>query len=185
MKSVLVIVVSTFLIFSAGYLLDSSSIPTEQTQDTDRDELVDIEIKVPDFKYTLLDGTVKQISELKGKIIILNFWASWCGPCKEEFPEMLNIVKENKDVVLVAISNDSSKKDVLKFIKKMKKENIDLNQDRSLVAHDIYKEVSSELFNVLRLPETFIIDRNFKIVKKVIGSHYWVNKEMAKFIKGL
>lgn len=185
MKHLIIILLAVFTVFSLGYFLDSSSIPEDVSQDQSANKVLDTKIKMPLFSYSDLKGQEFKVENLKGKVIILNFWASWCGPCKEEFPEMAQIVKENKNVVLLAISNDEKKKDVLKFLKNLKQEGTNLKANNIIVALDNHKEISSELFNVLRLPETFIINKDFKIVKKVIGSHYWINKEMSKFIKTL
>jgi len=185
MKHLIIILVAICTVFSLGYLLDSSSIPEDLSQNEAANKILDTQINMPLFSYKDLSGNKFKIEDLKGKIIILNFWASWCGPCKEEFPEMLQIVKENKNVVLLAISNDENKRDVLKFLKNLKKEGTNLKQDKVIIALDNHKEISSELFNVLRLPETFIINKDFKIIKKVIGSQFWVNKDMSKFIQTL
>ena len=185
MKQLIIIVISAVLIFSVGYFLDSSSIPEQQELVSKADNKVDSYIDVPKFEFNTLEGKKISLESFRGKVIILNFWASWCGPCKEEFPLMKEIVDSSSDVVLFAISSDENKKDVYKFLKEMKKDGVDLTEKGSFIAHDPLKDISSGLFNVLRLPETFIINKDYKIVKKVIGSHLWVNQEMAKFIKEL
>ncbi|WP_127716406.1 TlpA disulfide reductase family protein [Halobacteriovorax sp. HLS] len=183
MKQILIIITVTITIFGLGYFLDSSSIPTQVSIEQEHDEIINTKIALPQFKFNDLEGTQQDITKFQGKKIILNFWATWCGPCKEEFPEMLEILKEDNNTVLVAISNDANKIEVQKFIKKLKTEAIDLESERVFIGFDPNKEISSELFNVLRLPETFIIDSQMNIIRKVIGSYHWTNKDMHKFIK--
>lgn len=170
------------LVFGLGVLLDSSSIPSIKTNGSEKMKST---IPVPDFSLQTLNGQSRKISEFRGKVIILNFWASWCGPCKEEFPEMLDIVNRNQGIVLLAISNDDNNKDIQRFLKEMEKAKTPLKGENVFLAHDPLKEISSTHFNVLRLPETFIINKDLQIVEKVIGSEKWLNKEMAKRLQDL
>ena len=74
----------------------------------------------PDFELSTLSGEVVKLSDLKGKKVILNFWASWCGPCKAEMPHMENYYKKNKEdanVEIVAVNLTSSERKGLKNVK--------------------------------------------------------------------
>ncbi|MCB9062062.1 MAG: TlpA family protein disulfide reductase [Halobacteriovoraceae bacterium] len=179
------ITTSLIVVFLITHYIDSSSIPKLDDQKNIVSNDIKELIPLPNFNFTNLEGKKLSIDDFKGKVIILNFWASWCGPCEQEFPEMAKIVSSNKDTVLVAISNDEERKDIDKFLKRLKKEYPKLENDRIIFAHDKYKEISTDYFNVLRLPETFIVNSQFKILRKVIGSQEWLDGSMTSFINEL
>jgi thiol-disulfide isomerase/thioredoxin len=178
MKNFAVIIITGLIIFFTGYYLDSQSIPLGFDETPDTTQLVEMEL--PPFNFKDLNGNDYSISDFKGKIVILNFWASWCGPCLEEFPAILKIVNSYpKEIVLVAISNDESKKDIIKFFKRF-----DINQkivNSVLLGYDPNKEISSTIFNVIKLPETFIINRNGKIIRKIVGASLWKDDGLDSF----
>ena len=173
------------IIFGLSHFLDSSSIPElDEASPGETAEKLEV-IELPKFNFKDLSGKHHSISDYKGKIIILNFWASWCGPCEEEFPVMADIVMSNPNIVLIAISGDEERKNMVKFIKTLTKKFPNLGDSKVVFSHDKEKEISSELFNVLRLPETFIINKDLQIIKKVIGSQNWVNGKMKTFLEKL
>lgn len=183
MKNFLIIAVSTIILFVAGMLIDQSTTPGTMSANNDSDSPA-LEMDLPMFEFTDVSGKPHQISDFTGKIVILNFWASWCGPCVEEFPAILEIVsKYPNDVVLVAISNDKTLKDITKFMKKLKIKNG--KEFNTYIGHDKYGEIATNIFNVLRLPETFIINKKGKIIRKVVGAKDWLSKDVLKFIKDL
>ena len=134
------------------------------------------EIQIPD-----LSGKTFDLESLKGKILIVNFWASWCEPCIEEVPSLVSLVKQlDGQVELIAISGDSDKTEILSFLKSfssLKGPNISLLWDENKMA--------VKAFGVERLPETFIVGRDFKLIKKVVGSVRWDHSESVNFFKDL
>ncbi len=77
--------------------------------------------KAPDFKTKLLDGKTFHLSDHRGEVVLLNFWATWCPPCREETPELVNLYKKykNKGVEFLGISVDKQGKSVVKpFVEK-------------------------------------------------------------------
>lgn len=185
LKNVLLLFILSAAIFGIGYLLDSSSLergPSILTKHPSVEKRVKLD--TPNFAFQTLQGQSLTLKSFRGKVVILNFWASWCGPCQEEFPEMYLIANKYDNVRLVAISGDESKQDILKFLVKLKKNHPALTDKNVFIAHDKAKDISSR-FNVVRLPETFIIDKNHQIVQKVIGSEQWVNRQMRQVIESL
>lgn len=136
---------------------------------------------VSDFSATTLDGEAFKLSQFKGKVVILNFWASWCGPCVEEVPSLIKLIKELKgDVELLAISGDSSLEDINVFLKSfpdLKGPNIKViyDKDRSLM----------NTFGVTRLPESLVLNSDQKLAKKLVGSINWYTKDSISYMKTL
>lgn len=143
--------------------------------------------EMPSVEIQRLNGEALNLDGLKGKIILLNFWVSNCAPCIEEFPSLLALAQKfPKDLVLVAVSTDGSRQAIEKFLQghgssyqtAQKNQNVILAWDQTL-------KLSQDHFNVMRFPETFIVSREFKIVKKVVGASEWDSPEMTDFIRKL
>ncbi len=117
----------------------------------------------PDFSLESLDGKTMRLSDLRGKAVLLNFWATWCGPCKIEMPWFVDLQNkygsEGLQIVGVAM-DDASKEDIGKFAK-------DMGVNYPIL---IGKEsVGDQYGGVPALPESFLIARDGKIVDKIIG----------------
>ena len=115
----------------------------------------------PDFTVEMLDGTTVKLSDLRGKVVMLNFWATWCGPCMEEFKEIPEkIVKhfEGKNVVLLPISRGEKREVVESKMNKLKEKGIDFP-----VGLDADKAIYS-LYAKQYIPRNFVIDQNGKVV---------------------
>ena len=117
----------------------------------------------PDFTLQSLDGKSVRLSDLRGKAVLLNFWATWCGPCKIEMPWFVELQKQYADqglqIVGVAM-DDSSKEDIAKFTK-------DMGVNYPVL---IGKEAVGDAYGgVPALPETFFIARDGRIIDRIIG----------------
>lgn len=134
---------------------------------------------VPGFEAKDLEGKDVLLAAFKGKITLINFWASWCGPCLEEFPSMISLIEKfGGSVQLIAISGDNSREDIDAFLKafpKAKNPSIHLvwDEDRSI----------TKKYSVDRLPETFIANKDLKLVKKVVGTINWHTPDSEAFMK--
>ena len=133
----------------------------------------------PDLKLADVHGKNVSLSEFRGKVVILNFWATWCGPCEAEMPSLNNLYKEfkSKGLVVIAISVDQTEKSVLSFITEKKL--------AFPVLLDKNKEVYFDSYTVMGLPTTFIIDRSRVLVEKIMGEQEWDSSKMRVKILNL
>lgn len=123
---------------------------------------------VPDFTVSRMDGSSVKLSEYRGKIVVVNFWASWCNPCVEEFPSMVKLVETFKgEVVVLAISTDDHKEDIDSFIRVF-----GLPKKGFEVLWDKDKTVMNQ-FGVDKIPESFIVGKDMKLLRKVLGIEDW------------
>ena len=134
----------------------------------------------PEFTVTSLEnGAPLKLSELKGKVVLLNFWATWCPPCREEMPSMmkLNSAMAGKPFQMVAVSIDEGgKQDVESFFK---------SSGFNLPTYFDTTGGASKAYGITGVPESFIIDKNGLLVKKVIGGLEWDSAEVQAFLNDL
>lgn len=133
----------------------------------------------PDFTLLDLNGKKVSLAEYRGKAVVLNFWATTCGPCKAEMPSLNSLYLEfrNKGLSVVAVSVDTSEKPVRAFISE---KNLAFT-----VLMDKDKEVFFDSYAVMGLPTTFLIDRSGAIVEKIIGERDWDSPQMREKIRRL
>lgn len=111
----------------------------------------------PDFSVTTFDGQPVKLSDLRGKVVMINFWASWCGPCKEEAPALQatwEAYKSRGDVVFLGIAYADNGPRSLDFLKQY--------GVTYLNAPDLGTRIS-EAYNIQGVPESFVIDRKGNI----------------------
>lgn len=119
--------------------------------------------KAANFSLKSTDGKEIKLSDYKGKIVILDFWATWCGPCRRGIPDLISIQKEFKDdVVVIGISLDSesTKDDVKPFIKEM-----GINYP-VVFGND---KVVTDYGGIEAIPTSFVIDQKSNIVDQHVG----------------
>ena len=134
----------------------------------------------PDVSVTsLANGSSLKLSDLKGKVVLLNFWASWCPPCREEIPSMmkLNSLMVGKPFQMVAISIDEGGKPAVESYFKESGFSLPTYLDES--------GASAKSYGVTGVPESFIIDKQGVLVKKIIGGFAWDSPEAVSFLEGL
>jgi cytochrome c biogenesis protein CcmG, thiol:disulfide interchange protein DsbE len=131
----------------------------------------------PDFTVEDADRKVS-LSELRGKIVVLNFWATWCAPCVEEMPSLVRLQQrmQNKGIQVLAVSIDDDPGAYHKFLK-------DYKVDLLTVRDPGHK--SADLYGSFKWPETYIIDRKGVIRRKFIGPQDWEGPEILDFLTKL
>ena len=141
----------------------------------------------PDAEFKTLDGNTVKISDFRGRILLLNFWATWCPPCLKEFPILLEIVaRGGTEVVLLAVSHDSRAADIPPYLDRFRPRlGAVLDSPETVIALDPSRETSQNLFNVILLPETFVIDREGRIQRKIVGSEAWEDPQLLSWLEEL
>jgi peroxiredoxin len=118
------------------------------------------------------------LSGLRGQIVVLNFWATWCPPCVEEMPSLVQMQRKMKDkgVTVLAVSIDDDAGAYHKFL-------TDHGVDLLTVRDD--RHASNALYGTFKFPETYIIDRNGIMRRKFIGAVDWTQPEVMEFLSKL
>jgi len=128
----------------------------------------------PDFTVQDFDKTVT-LSQFRGQVVVLNFWATWCPPCVEETPSLVNMadVMKGKGITVVGVSVDVDGGAYKKFI-------TDHHMDYVIVRDADHK--SSDLYGTFKYPETYIIDRKGVLRRKFLGAVDWNSKEITDYL---
>lgn len=135
--------------------------------------------RAPDFVLPDLSGKMVKLSDYRGKVVFLNFWATWCKPCEEEMPSMSvmyeRLKKQNFEIL--ALSVDTEGPDVVESFAKKYELKFPILHDRKGKTKEIYKTTG--------VPETFIIDQNGIIAEKVWGPRDWSRQESVRTVSEL
>jgi cytochrome c biogenesis protein CcmG/thiol:disulfide interchange protein DsbE len=129
--------------------------------------------------FTVQDSDRKVVlSDLRGKIVVLNFWATWCAPCVEEMPSLSQLQQRMKDkgVTVLAVSVDVNPSLYQSFIN---------DHNLHLLTVRDGAQQSSNLYGTFKFPETYIIDRNGVMRRKFIGAVDWSEPEIVDFLNKL
>ena len=128
----------------------------------------------PDF--TVQDATRKvTLSQFKGQVVVLNFWATWCPPCVEEMPSLVQMQQKMKDkgITVLAVSVDVDDGAYRKFLQ---------DHDVNLLAVRDGDNKANELYGTFKFPETYIIDRNGVVRRKFIGAVDWTEPDVMEYL---
>ncbi len=130
-------------------------------------------VKAPDFTLQAVGDGIVSLHELLGKVVLLNFWGTWCGPCRKEIPDLIKLHEKYSDqglrVVGLTLSSGSAE-DIAKFMKTWKMNYIvltDINGNETMDVTVRYGKAVGQPIN--GIPTTFIIDREGYIVKGYLG----------------
>lgn len=134
--------------------------------------------KAPEFSIATDAGRTVTRSNFGGKVLVLNFWASWCSPCIEEMPSLNEFQKTfaDKGVVVLAVSVDQSAQAYSRYVSRLK--------PAFLTAHDPEGRISAD-YGTSKYPETYIITSDGKVVEKVISNRDWMDPAFLNQIKSL
>ncbi|HET9271453.1 MAG TPA: TlpA disulfide reductase family protein [Vicinamibacterales bacterium] len=131
-----------------------------------------------DFALPTLDGGTFRLAEQRGKIVLVNFWATWCPPCVAEMPAMERLWRKQKGAgfVLVAVSVDADPHKVTPFVSE--------HQLTFPIAFDT-KMATAERYGVRALPSSFIIGRDGTLAALALGPRHWDDKASHRLIEAM
>lgn len=132
-----------------------------------------------DFNLPDLSGQSIRLSDYRGKVVFLNFWATWCPPCRSEMPSMQRLYEKLKDndFEMLAVSTDRQGKSAVKSL-------VEKGGYTFKILLDPEGKVASQ-YDIVSIPTTFIIDESGKVISKVIGSRDWAAESTIKWISSL
>ena len=128
------------------------------------------------FELTSLDGTRVRLSDLAGKVVLVNFWATWCGPCKEEMPSLARLQQQldPKKFVLLTVTTDLQRQGIAQFLSQA---GVSLP-----VLFDEDQEVSRS-FLVRGLPTTVVVGRDGTLLGRAVGPRVWDSQESVALMR--
>jgi len=132
----------------------------------------------PDFTLKTLDGKEIALSQFKGKVILLDFWATWCGPCRESTPHLIQLYKAHREsgFELIGMSVDKGDDKVVRnFVRSM-----DIPYPIVIAPEELVKN-----YRVTGIPTTFLIDKEGKIRERTAGFNSAIAQQMAAKIADL
>jgi len=136
-------------------------------------------LPAPDFTFPGLDGKMVRLSDYKGKVVLVNIWATWCPPCVDEMPSMEKLYQklkgENFEILAVSI-DEPGLKAVAPFMKKS-----NLTFPALIDSEGTIKTV----YGITAIPESFIIDKQGFLIKKIVGPVDWATSPIYRFFSDL
>jgi cytochrome c biogenesis protein CcmG/thiol:disulfide interchange protein DsbE len=127
--------------------------------------------------FTMSDGVqTVDLAKLRGKIVVLNLWATWCAPCVEELPSLLAMQRQHPEIDVVAVSTDQDDEVYRKFLAQ---HHVDVRTVR-----DADQRVNA-MYGTVQIPETYIIDRQGILRRKFIGAQDWTSPEISNYLNKL
>jgi len=128
----------------------------------------------PDFTVHDSDRTVT-LSQLKGQVVVLNFWATWCPPCVEEVPSLVQMQErmKAKGITVLAVSVDVDDSNYRRFVR---------DHSVNLLTVRDGDQKSNALYGTFKFPETYVIDRNGVVRRKFIGAVDWTEPDVIEYL---
>ncbi len=165
------------LIILASFLLNSKEVNYDDFRKEGLSPIKKI-ADAPDFILRNMDNKSVSLKDYRGKVVVLNFWATWCPPCRAEMPDLENLHKKTKDldIVVLAVDVGETRDTVEKFVKE---ENLTME-----ILLDIGSSVG-RMYGANAIPATYIIDKEGKIIGGKIGAHDWDSDGVIKILKDL
>lgn len=142
-------------------------------------EIIEPNQRAPAFQALRLDGAVSGLADYRGQVLLLNVWATWCGPCRTEMPSMerLHRAFAGTDFHVVAVSVDQEPSAVVRQFAA----ELGLTFD---ILHDPTGEIQ-RVYRTTGVPESWVIDRSGTIVKKVVGATEWDSPTNTALVRAL
>lgn len=129
-----------------------------------------------DMPFFDASGSEHRLAAFRGHGMVVNLWATWCAPCVEELPSLLDLQRRNPDLAVVAVSTDQDDNVYRKFLIQ---HHVDV-----LTVRDSDQKVNA-LYGTVQIPETYIIDRQGLLRRKFIGAQNWTGPEITEYLHKL
>jgi thiol-disulfide isomerase/thioredoxin len=133
----------------------------------------------PPFALSDASGRIHNLADYRGKVVFLNFWATWCAPCREEMPDMdklARILGGEKDFAMLAVSVDEDWKPVREFFGG--------KEPPFTVVRDEGAKVS-QAYGTTMYPESYVIDRDGRVIAKFVGVREWADPSAVSYLRRL
>ena len=146
--------------------------------DSFHERIVEVGDSAPDFSITTDSGRTITAASFGGKLLVLNFWATWCPPCVEELPSLNEFANRfaKAGVVVLGISVDSDEKIYRDFLARARVS--------FLTARDPDRKISAD-YGTFKYPESYIIDGKGKVLRKIISNQDWMSDRVIKDVESL
>ncbi|HEY9844306.1 MAG TPA: redoxin domain-containing protein [Candidatus Obscuribacterales bacterium] len=156
----------------------------QQSQAPPAEDSGSLEGKIaPAFALQNLKGQTISLAQHRGKVVFLNFWATWCEPCLKELPSMLRLYEKLKgqpiEILAVSLVKDPAQ-DVPAFEARTK-----LNLSFPILAETTDQKVSKQLYKTTGVPESFIIGPDGQVIKHAIGAYEWDSPQIVQYLDSL
>ncbi len=127
--------------------------------------------------FTIGDGVqTLDLASLHGRVVVLNLWATWCAPCVQELPSLLDLQRSMPHIAVVGVSTDQDDDVYRRFL---------LQHHVTLVTVRDSGQRINALYGTVQIPETYIIDRKGILRRKFIGAQVWTSPEITDYLKSL
>ena len=182
----------TIFLVAAVFLLYTCSAKAQNTSSSEMEKkfneaglrLLKERVSPRDFSLPLLlplqgtEGETQRLSDLKGKVVFLNFWATWCGPCRNEMPSMESLYNRYRDrgLEILAVNCQENESDVTAFMRN--------NRLSFPTALDTDGKISGS-YGIQAIPTTFLVDREGNIILRMVGSINWDTQEIHAALEAL
>lgn len=135
------------------------------------------EVGIPAPQFTVSDGVQTiNLSKYRGHVVVLNLWATWCPPCLDELPSLIQLQQQMPNITVIAISQDEDDAVYRRFLVQ---HHIDF-----LTVRDPSTRVN-KLYGTLQIPESYVIDKNGMIRRKFVSAQDWTSPEIMGYLKKL
>ena len=142
------------------------------------ERIIDVGDSAPNFTITADNGRTITASNFGGRLLVLNFWATWCQPCVEEVPSLDQFAKDmaGSGVVVLGVSMDANPKVYHDFLSR--------NRVSFMTARDPEAKISAD-YGTFKYPESYIIDAKGKVLKKIAEAADWNDPQLVQYIGSL
>ncbi len=142
------------------------------------DNVVKAGDRAPDFSITAVNGKTITPKNFGGKLLVLNFWATWCQPCVQEVPSLDMLQRElgSKGLVVLGVSVDTDQKAYHDFLNRF--------HVSYLTAIDPKQSINTK-YGTVQFPESYLIDTHGRVVEKIVGEADWSSEQMVEHVQSL